>query len=296
MIGAADYRRHSDDALARGNVDLAVAYLENALRQDPSDRESYYAVGRLLRMAGKGDNAAAWYRACLERFPSDSVARMGLAALGKAPAPARLPDDVVLYVFDRNATVYDASMEALEYRIPETLTPMLAAAKGTADGSLDILDLGCGSGWCGPLLRPFARRLVGLDLAPAMLALAKAKGCYDLLEEGEVLETLRLGHLGPFDAVLAANVLIYFGDLTPLAEAVAGVLRPGGAFVFDVEKGEGDAAAFHNAGRFTHSRALIESTFAAPPFARTEVQEAVMRLEAGDPVTALCCAAIRSPA
>ena len=102
MTSAADYRRHSADALERGNLDLAVAYLQNALRQDPGDRETYHTLGRLLRMAGQGDGAAECYRACLDRFPGDSVARMGLAALGREPAPDRLPDEVLLYVFDRN--------------------------------------------------------------------------------------------------------------------------------------------------------------------------------------------------
>ena len=28
---------------------------------------------------------------------------------------------------------------------------------------LDVLDAGCGTGLCGPLLAPYARRLVGVD-------------------------------------------------------------------------------------------------------------------------------------
>ncbi len=291
MTSAADYRRHSADALERGNLDLAVAYLQNALRQDPGDRETYHTLGRLLRMAGHGDSATECYRACLERFPGDSVARMGLAALGQEPAPDRLPDEVVLYVFDRNAAAYESNMEGLAYRIPETLTPMLAAEMGTAARALDILDLGCGSGWCGPLLRPFARHLVGLDLSPAMLSLAQEKGSYDALVEGEILGALHNWRPQSFDAVVAANVVLYFGDLAPLAEAVARVLRPGGVFVFDVEKGQGDAATFHTAGRFTHGRALLERVLAPPLYERLRVQETVMRMEAGRPVAALCCAA-----
>ncbi len=291
MTDAAEFRRHSQDALARGNLDLAVAYLQTALRQDPADRESYHTLGRLLRLAGRGESAAAWYKACLHRYPDDSVARMGLAALGQGPAPDRLPDDVVLYIFDRNANVYESNMEGLAYRIPETLTPMLAAEKGTARGELDILDLGCGSGWCGPLLRPFARRLVGLDLSPAMLDLARAKNVYDELVEGEILGALASGRLGMFDAIVAANVVLYFGKLDPLAEAITQSLKPSGVFIFDVEKGAADRAEFHSAGRFTHGRQLVERVFAPPLYARSRIQETVMRTEAGRPVHALCCVA-----
>lgn len=295
MIGAADYRRHAQEAFARGNIDLAVAYLENALRQDPSDRESYYAIGRFLRMSGKPEPAARWYRECLVQFPDDSVATMGLAALGEIPPPERLPDDVVLYVFDQNARVYDENMALLGYAIPEVLARLLASEKGAAAGDLDILDLGCGSGLCGPLLRPFARRLVGLDLAPAMVALAQQRGCYDELRQGEILCALQSGTLGTFDVIVAANVVIYFGDLTPLAVAAGKALRPRGAFLFDVEKGaDASRHGFHTAGRYTHSRALVERTFGPPTYARIRIDDAVMREEAGAPVRALCCAAIRS--
>jgi predicted TPR repeat methyltransferase len=294
MIGAAEYRRHAQEALARGNIDLAVAYLEIALRQDPADRESYYAIGRFLRMSGKAGPAAHWYRECLRQFPDDAVATMGLAALGEVPPPPRLPDDVVRYVFDGNARVYDENMAALAYAIPPVLARLLAREKGEPSATLDILDLGCGSGLCGPLLRPFARRLVGLDLAPRMLALAAQRGAYDALHEGEILGTLTSGSLGVFDAVVAGNVVIYFGDLAPLAAAVAGVLKPAGAFLFDVERGnQADVAGFHTGGRYTHSRALVERAFGPPAYERVAIEEAAMRQEGGVPVPALCCAAVR---
>ena len=47
---------------------------------------------------------------------------------------------------------------------------MLAHAGLDASRSLDVLDAGCGTGLCGPLVAPYARRLVGVDLSEAMLA------------------------------------------------------------------------------------------------------------------------------
>ena len=40
---------------------------------------------------------------------------------------------------------------------------------------LDVLDAGCGTGLCGVLVAPFARRLTGVDLSEGMLAHAKDK-------------------------------------------------------------------------------------------------------------------------
>ena len=42
-----------------------------------------------------------------------------------------------------------------------------------------ILDAGCGTGLCGPLLKPWARRLVGVDLSGGMLEKARALQLYD---------------------------------------------------------------------------------------------------------------------
>lgn len=293
MIATAMYWRQAQEALEKGNTGLAVACLENAVHEDPADLEAYRALGRILRFAGRTDEAATWYRRCLEIAPADAVATICLVALGQGPVPERLPNDVVLYVFDRNAESYEANMRSLGYNAPEVLLGLLRAEGGAEDGSLDVLDLGCGSGWCGPLFRPFARRLVGIDLSPRMLAIAAGKHVYDELIQAEILEYL--AHTaGGIDVVVAANVLVYFGDLASLAEGVARVLRPGGRFLFDVEKGEGPEPGFHVSGRYTHSLAVLESALLPRGFTFSRVHQTVMRTELGAPVAGLSCAVRRS--
>ena len=56
-----------------------------------------------------------------------------------------------------------------------------------------MLDAGCGTGLCGPLIAPYARRLVGVDLSERMLAQARARDVYDELVKGEL--TAYLGRL-----------------------------------------------------------------------------------------------------
>jgi predicted TPR repeat methyltransferase len=184
-------------------------------------------------------------------------------------------------------------MRSLDYRAPEILLGLHRAEGGAADASVDVLDLGCGSGWCGPLFRPFARKLVGVDLSPRMLAIAATKCVYDELIQSEMLEYLsQVG--GGFDVVVAANVLVYFGVLAALVAGVARVLRPGGRFLFDVEKGEGVKPAFHVSGRYTHSLAVLESALLPRGFTFNRVHEKVMRTEGGVPVAGLYCAVRRS--
>jgi predicted TPR repeat methyltransferase len=292
VIETSVHWRDAQNALAKGDTALGIACLEKVVAADPANLEAYRALGRILRLAGRPDDAAAWYRRCLEIAPGDAIATMGLVALGRAPVPARLPNEVVLYVFDGNAESYEANMQSLGYSVPHTLLDILAAEVGAASGRLDVLELGCGSGLCGLLFRGFARRLVGVDLSPRMLALAAGKQAYDQLVEAELFEYLATAK-ETFDVVLAANVLIYFGELAPLVEGVARVLRPGGVFLFDVEKGDGPEPGFHVSGRYTHSRGLLEHILSPRGFTFARIQEAAMRTEQGAPVAALCCAARR---
>lgn len=50
--------------------------------------------------------------------------------------------------------------------------------------SLDILDLGCGTGLIGSWFKDYARKLVGVDVSPTMLDMATKKGCYHELRRG----------------------------------------------------------------------------------------------------------------
>ncbi len=161
MIDTAVYWRHANEALERGDIELAVVCLENVVRQDPANLEAYRVLGRILRSTGRKDEAAIWYRRCLKIAPADAVATMGLAALGQGPVPERLPNDVVLYVFDSNAETYEANMRSLGYNSPEILLRLLRAEGGAEDGSLDVLDLGCGSGWGRALVPPLCAKTGG---------------------------------------------------------------------------------------------------------------------------------------
>ena len=78
-------------------------------------------------------------------------------------------------VFDRYAENFDAHLQGqLQYRAPEMLAQVIGAAR-TDDKLLDILDLGCGTGLCGPLFKPIANSLAGVDLSPNMIEKCKAR-------------------------------------------------------------------------------------------------------------------------
>ena len=70
-------------------------------------------------------------------------------------------------------------------RVPERLGELLDPVLEDRS-NLSILDLGCGTGLSGLMLRRRARHLTGVDLSPEMVEKARARGIYDRLEVGEI--------------------------------------------------------------------------------------------------------------
>ena len=78
--------------------------------------------------------------------------------------------------------------------------------------TLDILDIGCGTGGAGAWLKDYARSLTGIDLSENMIAVARKKMLYqDLYVQpfNEYLQTSKK----TFDLVVASDVLSYVGEL-----------------------------------------------------------------------------------
>ena len=96
---------------------------------------------------------------------------------------------------------------------------------------LRVLDLGCGGGHNGALLkRAGAREVVGVELDAG--AAAQARKRLDAVVQGD-LARLDLAQLGdePFDAILASDVLEHLADPEAVLARALTHLRPGGAVV-----------------------------------------------------------------
>ena len=93
------------------------------------------------------------------------------------------------------------------------------------DQSLDVLDLGCGTGQAGAWVKDYAKTMVGVDLSKAMLEEARKKGLYQELYELSILEyvdTVASIRGTTFDVVVAAEVFSYIGDLEETFHRVRG--------------------------------------------------------------------------
>jgi predicted TPR repeat methyltransferase len=190
-----------------------------------------------------------------------------LSACTGRDIPARASDQYVEKTFDSFAASFESKLAKLSYRAPALVSAMLDDAALEPSKSLDVLDAGCGTGLCGPLVAPYARRLTGIDLSAGMLAQAREKHVYDELLQAELTGYLR-GHTAAFDVIVSADTLVYFGALDDVVAAAAGALRPGGLFIFTLEHDEAESAGLRESddggapgyrlpthGRYTHARA-----------------------------------------
>lgn len=265
----------------------SVACLRKAWELDPGNLRALRLLGVVLYALGEADAALQVYRDWLQRAPDDPLALHMLAACGGAQAPVRAGDRYVRELFDGFASSFDEQLlHNLDYRAPQLLADALAPVLSGRD-RLDILDAGCGTGLCAPLLRRWAGRLEGVDLSPEMLVRARARGGYDLLVEGELTAHMR-ARPSAFDVVASADTLVYFGDLHEVVAAAALALRPGGWLVFSVEAldgaGSGNGVELGPSGRYRHARAHVEAALHAAGFRDLVVEAQELRKEVGAPV------------
>ena len=245
---------HRGNALRKlRRPDDALASYDRALRLQPDYAEALVHRGGALTDLGRHEAVTA-YRKALAKGGDAQRIRYSLACLGAEAVPKASPVEYVQALFDQYADAFEEHVvEDLEYKTPTLLVDMIRTLlTERRAGPLDILDLGCGTGLCGPLLRPLARTLVGVDLSPKMLAKARQRDDYDELVCAEVADYMG-GQPQRFDVGVAADVFVYIGDLSDVFAGMRRVLRPDGLFCFSVEAGEGTDFMLQPTHRFAHS-------------------------------------------
>jgi len=268
------------------HLEQSAECFRRAFELDARNLRALEALGVTLYALKRQDEARQVYRDWVAREPDNPVPRHMLAACGGAEAPPRAGDDYVRELFDGFADSFDEQLlKNLDYRAPQVLAAALEEVLPAAPGTLDVLDAGCGTGLCAPLMRPHARHLAGVDLSGGMVDKARLRGGYDALEVAELTSYLQ-AHPGAYDLVLSADTLVYFGRLEDVLAASHAALRPGGWLGFTLEAMGGDTAELEitPSGRYRHARDYVERVLASSGFGDVRIQSDTLRREAGQAV------------
>jgi ubiquinone/menaquinone biosynthesis C-methylase UbiE len=124
-----------------------------------------------------------------------------------------------------------AAMDSYDVFTPETNVRLIATCARLAGfkAGMRVADLGCGSGVFSDLLREQGYDVVGLDISPKLIALARGKYPKVEFREGDV-EQLPFPD-GSLDGILLSGLVHHLPDPVRCASEVFRVLKPGGSFV-----------------------------------------------------------------
>lgn len=259
------------------------------VRLRPDHAEAWNNLGNALHDLRRRDEAIACYREALRLRPDFTGTRYRLAALGGEAAPDKPPAEYVAKLFDAYADRFEQQLvQELQYQTPVLLNKLMRNVMPHAPKALDVLDLGCGTGLCGPLLRDFARVLTGMDISAGMIEKARVKNVYDELLTGDITAWDFGG--ATYDLIVAADVFPYLGNLQPVFDKCRALLKPGAHFVFSAEASdETDSYVLRPTDRYVHNAGYIRALAARNGYAVVAMETATLRRDRGKPVEGYLC-------
>jgi predicted TPR repeat methyltransferase len=264
--------------VAAGRPTDALPHLLAAIRLAPRSAPAFAMLADAQLESGDRQAALRTYRKVLTLDGKSQLAAHMVAALESESAHGA--PGYVSGLFDAYAPTFEQHVTgALSYDIPKRIAASLSRNSWASLAS--ALDLGCGTGLVGAELSDRVDSIDGIDIAPAMVESARAKGLYRHLATGDYLQLLDgdSAFAGPYDLITAADVFIYVGGLEGTFVVIRKHLQPQGLFAFSVEEHEGEGVAVQASGRFAHARAYVEALAERSGFAVVEAEAAPIRKE-----------------
>jgi len=300
------------------HFDLALAWLQRAAVISPDNADIKRLLARDLRLTGQLDKALATYNALLEASATDTLSLMGrmqtalamdnraaalkdcetllslhpgneevlfYADLARGNTPARQPAAIVRSLYDGFAELYDQHVVAgLKYKLPREVARIIT--ERYPDRTLNVLDLGCGTGLLGACLGRIQGALVGVELSPRMIDQAVRHNVYDRFHNVDLHDALAATPPALYDVIAALDVFIYAGDMTAAIPQAYAILRSGGHFIFSCERADDSEAdlVLRPSQRYAHKASHIESLCRAAGFGEIALEAMPLRYEQNQPV------------
>jgi predicted TPR repeat methyltransferase len=270
----------------QGKLNEAIIFYKKTIELDPCHAQAFQNLGACYYKQDNMALAIEYYEKAVSLSPADATLSYLLKALKQDKTQETAPFNYVRQLFDRYADEYDDHLQTLLiYQVPVLLKTVIEEKKRPKLCAWDVLDLGCGTGLMGKIMKPYAHYLLGVDLSKKMLLKAESKAIYDDLICADIKTFITQCNLR-FDMVVAADVLGYIGKLEELFQAVHCCLKEKGSFAFSIElvQNEADAFCLQPTGRFKHGQQYIEKLANQCSFSIKHQKLETIRLQQGLPV------------
>lgn len=235
-----------------GRYDDCTAHLFHVIKKDPNHYKSLINLGAAFLQKNHPSSACIYYKRAQEISPTPAIAHI-LSALQQSSKPDTMPSDYVVDLFDNYAFHYDNHLcDVLDYQLPKHIQHLIQSHLHLDLNSLFALDLGCGTGLSGQVIRPFCSSLIGIDLSPNMIEIAQKKSIYDQLICADIMAT-QAQYSQKVDLLLTADTVPYFGDLHSLFQLSLQYLKSDGYWILSIESDYSKPYDLMTSARFSHS-------------------------------------------
>jgi predicted TPR repeat methyltransferase len=285
------------DLQLKGDLPAAADLLEQAAELAPNFASAWFTLGEIRHQLGERDKAIAAFRRARAADPGDRHgAAVWLMRLG-AEQLDEMPKGYVQTLFDQYAPRFEAALLGdLGYRAPQLLFKAVLAVRLAAKKPAFFkrgIDLGCGTGLGAAAFAKEVDHFIGIDLAPKMIEQARASSLYAELEVADMVDGLRGKPDASANLILAADAVVYVGDLAPVLNEAKRVLAPGGVFAFTLETHGGDGVVIGEGLRYAHGKRNVREKVVGAGLALAYLEEASPRTEDNEPVRGLIVVAVK---
>lgn len=244
--------------MALGHLQEARAHFEHILRRQDTHFAALNNLAAIHSRLGHREQAITFLRRAIAVKPDDTATQFMLHAMtGETLQPNACPE-YVTHLFDNYAVSYEQHMQTtLHYALPHHIARILHQLNGLTMQS-QVLDLGCGTGLTGNVMREMSKQLTGVDLSAKMLALASDKGIYDHLVQSDIQRFLNTSQ-EQYSLIVAADVIPYLGELDSLFSVIKKRLAKNGRFIFSTEISDDTPWKLQNSARFCHHQTYIQA-------------------------------------
>lgn len=175
----------------------------------------------------------------------------------------KAPAEYIEKLFDDLAVNFEKQLvDELKYDTPARIMSLLQSLDPPIPlNHHTVLDLGCGTGLMGKALSSISCDIDGIDLSQLMLNQAGEKSTYRQLIKSDIVDFVRASQGAEmYTLLVAADVLIYIGDLAPLFSEIkkSHLFSAETVFVFSIELLNDAPYFLQTSGRYSHGESYID--------------------------------------